>query len=72
MTVGALASLTVCGQDALHLHELLRNRYWRGVEYEGKHPVFISSETLEHNLTTLVVHELVSVVENLVPAHFLP
>ena len=44
------------------LHELLRNRYyigfvtWRHVEYEGKHPVFITAETFEQVQRVLAAH----------------
>jgi site-specific DNA recombinase len=44
------------------LHHMLRNRYylgfvtWRGVEYEGKHPALVSSETFAEVQRVLAAH----------------
>jgi site-specific DNA recombinase len=44
------------------LHDVLTNRYyiglvtWRGVEYPGKHPVYVSAETFEEVQRVLVAH----------------
>ena len=50
--------------QANKLHKLLRNRYylglvtWRGVEHQGKHPVFVSAEIFEQVQRVLAAHRL--------------
>ncbi len=46
------------------LHDVLRNRYyigfvtWRGVEYQGKHPVFVAAEIFEQVQRVLTAHRV--------------